>query len=633
MSSIIQTTRTWEQAESLVKSWDRGSRKPHTVKSFADQIAKDLSDFCKGSVIVWASEQQQWHSLAIHPSVNEPLTTPRIDSLVHTDLSPVANWATSGVQPTGTTLQVDLSLHPAVTLTLLLSLPADSAFGTSNQDRKTIADVSKAAVEILSLVYLRSRLSEAIDQENNLKADTSVIAALYQGNSFADSCERICLSLATHANADRVSIVRLVERRSELIATSTGAVIDRRAEQVLRCEQLANQLHGLSADIRFTVGQRDETDSETISSVQTFIIQAGCREIQTRRILHAEKPDVPIVLVIVEWFAVATKQIEATFWSQVDDAVRVALERETHAWPVMLRPIRNSRSRRKLAWGFAAVVLAFAFMCIYPVTFSIPADGKLVPVVQRRVFAPADATVVDIAVKNGQSIKAGERLMTLRSTAIDLREEELRGHLLTAQTQLATLAFSRSGTRRDDDNSSASLNVSTNEETLKSQVRGYVKQLTLVESQQKELVILSPLGGRVERWLLEQTLSDRPVGQGQYLLDIYAPDSGWVAEVDVADKDIGYVLSTDMTALTVTCRMRSMPDRLLTANVIDIARSAQIDSQGRSVVRLKCGITDPLPDTITIGSTVWANIDCGKRSIAFVTFRGLIQWWASQSWF
>jgi hypothetical protein len=236
-------------------------------------------------------------------------------------------------------------------------------------------------------------------------------------------------------------------------------------------------------------------------------------------------------------------------------------------------------------------------------------------------------------ITNGQAVEQGSDLFVLRSSTLDLREEQLRGELLTTKTRLASLLASRSTGSSDNASSlTQSLSISANEQTLKTEVAGLEKQLVVVESQKQGLKIKSPMAGLVDRWDLLQSLDNRPVTQGQHLIDIYAPIGNWNVELELPDQYTSY-LSSNSDSQKVRFRLKSQPDREFQAEIVETAKSTQLNAQGQAFVRVKCQFEPAQGESLAIGSTVWADIDCGKRALGFVWFRGLFEWFERQAWY
>ena len=639
MPSKPPSNRAWSDAEALVVELEQSARGLDAADKFFAIAVNAFAEFERNSAVLWLIEGAKSVCLARSndcehdAAVDDPLPSDAADT------APVAHWqrANPGSSTAGgaQVLTVVHRIHTDVRLALIVRWQGDKAEALHDQSRRlTVTDVAMAVIEFASAVYLRDQFAIARKQSTVRETRERTISAFNEGATLKESLFKIATAWASHVGADRVSILRVVRSRCELLTTSCNESVDRRSRQANLLIAFANETTAHNESIDFTVGQAEPRNTPTQAALDQYVAESGCRRIQSNGVFDPDQENQPQALIVTEWFDALPRVVDSSMRDYAQLAIRDALLRDAASWPASLqRGIRLPLSRKfaTLAAAFAGLLLALWFV---PTRFTIPAEGRVVPEVHRRLFAPADAVVTSIDVHNGQAVKYGDRLVVLRSAAIDLREEELRGDLATARTQLASLGASRLGPKRTTgDATSDSLAISSSEESLKTEIDGLEKQLALIEKQQRELQILSPIEGHVDRWDLEQSLTMRPVAQGQYLLDVYSSNGSWVAELEIADKHATYLKVVAGEARGVVFRLQSQPERIYHARIAAVAQSAQLDAEGRSVIRLKCLFTPENSEMMEIGATVWADVDCGKRSVGFVWFRGLIEWWERQSWF
>ena len=129
--------------------------------------------------------------------------------------------------------------------------------------------------------------------------------------------------------------------------------------------------------------------------------------------------------------------------------VSTALENARRYEGVFLLPLRRKLGRcfglltgRRLAVaGIVAALLACAILtlCIVPATYRVTGEGKLMPVIQRRVFAPWDGEVVAIHVIGGQHVEQDQVLIELRNDDITAQHVAVRNQLEAATQKLTAL--------------------------------------------------------------------------------------------------------------------------------------------------------------------------------------------------
>jgi len=352
--------------------------------------------------------------------------------------------------------------------------------------------------------------------------------------------------------------------------------------------------------------------------------------------------------------AAARQGMQARDRIDLPDAIRQAAEaavlatirRDDSTWSAAkFATAARSRLARNL-WLKLGIAGGLALAAIIPVELRIHAQGRLVPVVQNRLFAPTEGIVSDVMVDDGQAVSQGDPLVTLRSPTLELARQQVVGDLATARVRLASLIASRTRSGGQNRVSDAGLGeLSASEESVKSQIEGLQRQLELLDRQLATLRITSPTTGVAVRRDLNRQLKNRPVAAGQFLLDVIAPESGWAVELDVPDADIGYLLDRRAGDNPIAgFHFRSHPERRLTGRVSAIDRVAQVNPRGESFVRVVVplgsragdggGDADPVSaivadgklDGARVNSGVLATIDCGKRPLISVYSRGLVRW-------
>ena len=260
-------------------------------------------------------------------------------------------------------------------------------------------------------------------------------------------------------------------------------------------------------------------------------------------------------------------------------------------------------------------------------------SGKLVAAQTQKLFSPGDAIADEVLVQNGQAVRTGDVLVRLRSAKLDLLGEQVTGDLAIAETELSVAQASRSQVNRNANSRSGSTSAST-QEVLKARIAGLKQQQQIIAKQRDALMIRSPIDGIVDRWNIDQSLRNRPVAHGEYLMDVIAPDGGWHVRLDIPESDCGYVIDAHQ-ADSVACHLRLTSDTQveLDAALRDLDQATVIVQDGRSVLRATVDIVDGTStQDFRVGATVIGSIDCGKRSLGFVWFRSLIQWWRQHAW-
>lgn len=434
------------------------------------------------------------------------------------------------------------------------------------------------------------------------------VALLYRGVDLPESMTSIARVVANATSADQVSVLVGGTDGHRLVATSTGATIDRSGEDVASLESIAD-------------ASSDPEKARVVCLAHQRL--TGCQSV-TIWTLPCEQHASCGATIILQSFGEPIDAPEhfAALKKHLADSLCQAVQRDTHA----AKPLRWTASRllsgRKAALALAGAV-ALVVIGSLPMRLRIPVDGRLVAARQANVFAPAEGIVQRILVDDGDLVSIGDPLIELRSPQLDLQRQSIVSQIETSQAKLDAISATRSGTR--DSLSSADGKI------LQAEIAGLTGQRDAIESRLSQLKVTSPIDGTVDRWNLNLSLSSRPVSHGQFLLTVVSRKHGWNAELNVPDKAMGYVAAST-SPLECTVRLRSLSSEAFTGTIDHIDDVATVTADGRSVVRATAPIQ--IDDAnVRSGTTLTATIDTGRRTVAFVVLRSVIEWYRQQVWF
>lgn len=276
------------------------------------------------------------------------------------------------------------------------------------------------------------------------------------------------------------------------------------------------------------------------------------------------------------------------------------------------------------------ILLALGLMTFVKKDFYLKAKGSLEPSIKQDVFVAVPGIVNKVHVEDQQFVKAGDPLLTLENTDLEVQLQEVLGQLQTTHEQL--LSASDALTR------GANTNLSEDEKVrLGGQIRELHARIKSLELQHKLLLrknellkITAPIDGQVMlSWDVEESLMNRTVEPGQVLMTIADPSGDWELDlymketrsgkVDMArhdiktDLDVKYVLATD-------------PGSERVGTVADVEKITQMHDEEGHTVRIRVAInqadiTDPRP-----GTTVRGKVLCGRAAIGYTWFHEAFEW-------
>ena len=293
--------------------------------------------------------------------------------------------------------------------------------------------------------------------------------------------------------------------------------------------------------------------------------------------------------------------------------------------------------------GMSVVVISLLLLWLFPANFEIEVSGQLFPTNRRRVFAPDDGIVDAVLVRSDHVVKAGKVLIRLRNPERDLELNGILGELDTTQARLAAVRASRNsgGSQAGNSGSDAirAADLSGEELQLQQRMTTLQAEQVLTEQRLSALSITAPIDGVVYQRQLHERLEARPVQRGQLLLELLQPSGRWQIELLIPDDLIGYVTEANRVVTSVDGKDTGSSRGLRVRFTIPAAGGdehkatlRQIDSASYIVNGvLVCPATadaDSIDtDQCRPGTAVTARIRCGRRSLGFVWFRELIEFW------
>jgi multidrug efflux pump subunit AcrA (membrane-fusion protein) len=301
-------------------------------------------------------------------------------------------------------------------------------------------------------------------------------------------------------------------------------------------------------------------------------------------------------------------------------------------WKAKLKGRRTWQVAAGLA---AAAVLALALV-IVPWDYRVVGKGKLMPVERRGIFAPWNGEVTELPVRSGQKVEKGALLLTLKNDEMQanlLKQrnllQEKKQHMLSIAAQLNEAAAAANPMTQGE--------LHAKYGQLEIEVKGAEEQVNLITKQVESLSIRAPISGVITTFRIEEMLRERPVKQGDLLLEVMDPAGPWRLELDVPENRLGHIL----TAQEKVADGR-LPVRYVLATATELrydgsldaisTRSVVSETEG-SVVPLYASLAEPTPPEPRVGAEVTAKINCGPRSLGYVLFGDVIEFVRKKFWF
>ncbi len=312
-------------------------------------------------------------------------------------------------------------------------------------------------------------------------------------------------------------------------------------------------------------------------------------------------------------------------WSAINSLASHSLV--VQALPTFLR--RSVFSDRALL-GLGARLLCgiilisiVAWLLFYPLAFTIEGQAVLEPISQGYVFASNDGVVDQIKVKSGEYVRQSQNVITIRSTEIQLRLEELQGEILAVQEKRNGYRLTLNQLGNEEKNLAQRSQLSADIAELDIRENSLQKTIQLLEQESLGLLLASPLEGEIVTENIRETLEHRPVRRGEALLHVADTKGPWHFKVEVPDFEAGHLLEAldADSQLKVRIRLASAPESEIDGHVIRIADSHianKVDSP--TWVIYVSYVPEQIPSP-RFGSTANVRFDCGQKPAWYVWLR------------
>ncbi|MEZ6090166.1 MAG: HlyD family efflux transporter periplasmic adaptor subunit [Pirellulaceae bacterium] len=485
--------------------------------------------------------------------------------------------------------------------------------------------VLRGVAELLGIAWVRHRFDSLAGRDDAQALPSRFVELLTSDLDTDETLSELSRLLLTSSGADRVSLLQWRWGKIGLLCIAPAGAVNQRSPLITSLKALARNTFRQERGVAFCQGETSISPIEP--ALCDYIDQSYARQIIVEK--NVDEGTGHGVAVVIERFEASPKELpkETALATQTLPVLSAIVRRRDHGlrglWhrigPTSAKPLR-------LVW--IALIACLLFAAIFVQTdFRLPVEGHLHPEAFRSVFATSEGFVDQIHVGHEERVSAGDMLLTLRDPRLELEQSELEGRMAALQSQIASAQVARSTRSRNNDRSDDT-RLSANEQDLVIQLAGLQREHEVLVQHLQRLVIVSPIDGIVHRWDLEQALPERPVKHGQHLLDVIDPQSSWELRLDIPDDVVSYVIDAQRhDSRPVAFRVRSHPEATHYAQLKRISNATQFDARGRNVVLATAEIHDDDVSDRRVGAGVVAQIDCGRRSIAFVWLRELIEVW------
>jgi multidrug efflux pump subunit AcrA (membrane-fusion protein) len=467
---------------------------------------------------------------------------------------------------------------------------------------------------------------------------------------------------------DRVSLALQHHRKTIVAAVSGQESVHPRGNLVRAMSRLSAKVIESGEPLIYD-GRLEDLPPPLEAPLADYIQEAGPRYLlivplfKPVRLVAADRPDGSPAKKHSDEIAIGALVIEQMNSSQPTPQLQYSLDHvighvsaaiynsQTHG-SIFLLPLWRAIGRgiewlqgRRLAIAIA-LLITLSTICgllvVVPWEYRVDATGRLMPVIQREVFAPWDGQIVELKTAGGERVEAGEVLLKLRNdelvtelvtTENKLLEKRKLVHSLHAQHEVSE----RQGNREE----AAKLQGRIVESSV--EIEGATLQLKVLRERLERMTVRAPIGGIVTTFQVEHLLLNRPVKRGDVLIEVMDDNGDWQLEVEIAEQRVGRVLqaqqrlhlenNTRHRSLPIEYRLLTQPESSYSATLGSLAtRTATTESTG-SVLQATAALEKARLPTRAIGAEVRARIGCGTSTLGDVLLGDVIEfvwkylWW------
>ena len=450
---------------------------------------------------------------------------------------------------------------------------------------------------------------------------------------------------------DRCFIATSLKGKASIVAISCQDRISQRSNLMRALQKLANESLLSRTSIQFQ-GDVSTVPGNLQASLVDYLAESGCLQLAVIPLFapaainaesHALDTDAePIAVLIVEQLS---GPVNSNLFHQSEHAsghlalaVFHAMEREQ----IFLLSLRRfvGRSVRAMANLKAIVVLgllAAAGLCFafVPMTYRVEANGKLMPTLQARVFAPYDGEIEQVLVSGGERVEAGQPLLKIVSDDLTMNAMLIQNQLMEKrQLQNALLVEKDTADGLITNQDRIRLNGRIAQASIEAE--GLQQRLSAFHDQMKDCTLLAKISGTIVTLQPESLLAGRPVRQGQMLLEIMEDRGEWQLKLNVPAKRLGNIQAAKIASggadLPVQFVLATHPEKTMHGHLTKSSTRAEELPSGELVIPFSAAIDQAEPVDRTVNAGVFARIDCGKRPLGYVLFGDAIDWIRQQIW-
>lgn len=454
------------------------------------------------------------------------------------------------------------------------------------------------------------------------------------------TAETIANEVRRLLDCDRAAVAIVARRRATALAFSGQDQFDSRSNLVRLWEKLTTVVAAGGEQLDYP------SDGSQLAPQVTAALEALIDESHARRMIVvplAVGDGEPIGVLTLEqiapgpaWPATVTRRL-AEIVPHAASALSAASSHEALPlrWlatlPGLAQTATAARNLPRTLLVLGSLFAVVAVLTLLPWEFTVEAPGTLQPVVRRDVFAAVDGTVERVFIRTGDMVKRGDPLVELRNPEMDLADADLLKQINETEQQLlnAERLYNQDRTLSQEERSRLPGEIAVLEQRRESLRRA----AALLTEKRQRLHLVSPMDGQIATWNVVEQLSQRPVRQGQTLINLVDQAGEWELEVRLPEDRLGSVIEAQRDGkpqLEITFLSATDPGTEYRAVLRDVGPAAEPHADEGTVIRLHADLDKKQLAQLHPGADVRVRIHCGSRSLGYVLFHDVWSFVQSQ---
>ncbi len=289
----------------------------------------------------------------------------------------------------------------------------------------------------------------------------------------------------------------------------------------------------------------------------------------------------------------------------------------------------------KIAAALGVCLVVIFILLNVQAEYRVYANGKLMPVTQRRVFTEFDGEVDRVLVQPGDRVKAGTPLIILKNDVLEdallMLQSQLDERRKSLQAVSSELHSASKIGRRE-----YLLQLQAEFEKARIDVSSLQVRIGQAKKRIERMTLRSPIAGTVVTFVEEQQLIGKPVQRGDTVLEIMDEDGPWRLELEIPENRMHHVrhgISTYGNDVPTAFRLTADPAHEFSGWLSHTAERSSINAEIGAVVKIYVSLDDAPDLPKRIGADVRTRMQCGDYSLLHVWFGDAVEYCRHEFWF